>query len=338
MSAATETLAVRALAREDLAAVVAIDAALEGRPRGAYIERRLAAALREPQLHAQFAAQDEKGLVGYMLARVLEGEFGRTEPGLRLELVGVRADQRGHGAGRALFSALLQWTRRHGIRDLRTTALWRDSAMLRFFDAMGFALAPHQIIDCAVDGGAYRPERDDALSLPQGNGPGHEIDFGAPTGNDFERLARDTADVRSMTPADLNDIARIDRGITGRDRRGYISARLSEAMLDSAIRVSLTARRDGVIVGYLMARADLGDFGRTEPVAVIDTIGVDPEYAQRGVGHALISQLFANLGALRVERVETIVAHSDFALLGFFYGCGFAPSQRLPFVRSVEAG
>ena len=98
--------------------------------------------------------------------------------------------------------------------------------------------------------------------------------------------------------------------------------------------MSLVARLDGAVVGYLMARTDLGDYGRTEPVAVIDTIGVDPDYAHRGIGHALLSQLFANLGALRVERVETIAAPRDLALLGFLYGCGFAPSQRLAFVRT----
>ena len=330
MHAATaETLTLRPLARDDLAAVVAIDAALEGRPRRAYIERRLASALREPKLHAQFAAAGGSGLAGYILARVLEGEFGRTEPGLRLELIGVRADARGHGVGRQLFGALAQWARRHGIEDIRTAVLWRDASMLGFLDALGFELAPQQIIDCAVDGGAYVAARDDATAPLESR---HEIDFSAPAGNDFEKLARDTADVRSMTPADLADIARIDRRIIGRDRSGYIAARLAEAMHDSAIRVSLTARRDGVIVGYLMARADLGDFGRTEPVAVIDTLGVDPDYAQRGIGHALLSQLFANLGALRVERVETMVSHRNFGLLGFFYGCGFAPSQRLPFV------
>jgi predicted N-acetyltransferase YhbS len=327
MQAAT----IRPLTRDDLGAVVAIDAVLEGRPRRAYIERRLTAALREPKLHAQFAAVDGQGLAGYILARVLEGEFGRTTPGLRLELVGVRADVRSRGVGRRLFDALTQWARRHGIEDVRTVADWRDAPMLRYFDALGFELAPHQIIDCAIDGFVHAVRRDDAAENEQHR----EVDFSAPADNDFEKLARDTADVRSMTPADLAEIARIDRRIIGRDRSGYIAARLSEAMQDSAIRVSLTARSDGAIVGYLMARADFGDFGRTEPVAVIDTLGVDPGFADRGFGRALMSQLFANLGALRVERVETIVAHNNFALLGFFYGCGFAPSQRLPFVRRL---
>ena len=333
---AKEHLAVRALTPDDLAGGVAIDEAIEGRSRRAYVERRLAAALRDPALHAQFAAVDDKGLVGHLLARVLESEFGRGGRGLRLELVGVRPDSRGHGVGTRLFDALVQWAGRHGVRDLRTSAAWNDFAMMQWLDGMGFRLAPNTIVDCAVDGGAYLPERDDAIALPVGDGPGHEISFSANSDNDFERLARDTADVRSMTSADLDDIVRIDRGITGRDRSEYIQAKLAEATDDSSLRVSLAARRDGVNVGYLMARVDRGDFGRTEPVAVIDTLGVDPEYARRGVGRALLSQLFANLGALRVERVETVVPLRDLALLGFLFAVGFAPSQSLPFMRRLD--
>jgi len=335
---ATEPLTVRALAPADLAGVVAIDASIEGRSRRNYIERRLAAARRDPTLHAQFAAVDEQGLAGYILARVLEGEFGRDLRGLRIELVGVRPDRRGHGVGTQLFGALAQWGRRHGVRELRTQAAWTDAAMLHWLAGMGFVLAPAVIVDCAVDGGIYRPERDDAIALPVGDGPGHEIRFdGGHAGNDFERLARDSADVRSMTPTDLPAIVRIDRGITGRDRAGYLKAKLAEALDDSTLRVSLCARRDGTSIGYLMARVDRGDFGRTEPVAVIDTIGVDPEYAHHGIGRALLSQLFVNLGALHVERVETVVDARDLGLLGFLYGVGFAPSQRLLFERRLDA-
>jgi GNAT superfamily N-acetyltransferase len=332
---ADHSASIRPLARENLEAVVAIDAAIEGRPRYDYFERRLKAALQEPKLHAQFAATDSAGLAGYILARVLEGEFGHGEPGLRLEVVGVRDDARGHGVGRQMFDALADWARRHGIRDLRTQATWNDHRMVRWLDAMGFVLAPNHVVDCAVRGGEYTPERDDPVSLPDGAGPAQEIDYGGRPGNDFERLARDNADVRAMGRDDLAEIVRIDRDITDRDRQEYMKHKLNETMVDSAIRVSLTARQDGAIVGFLMARADLGDFGRTEPVAVMDTIGVDPAYAHRGVGHALLSQLFANLGALRIERVETVVAPRDLGLLGFLYDVGFAPSQRLPFVRRL---
>jgi ribosomal protein S18 acetylase RimI-like enzyme len=329
-----EHIAIRPLQSGDLETVVSIDQAIEGRPRRNYLQRRLEAALREPARHVQFAATDAGGtLVGYLLARLLDGEFGRTHSGLRIELAGVRRDLQQHGVGQRLLDALVDLARRKGVAELRSAADWTNHTMLRWFDAMGFRLSADRILDCPVDDGAYRPERDDAV----GDAPRHgdANDYSALAGNDYEKLARDTADLRSMTAADLPAIVRIDRLLTGRDRSEYMRAQLAEALDDSAIRVSLVACLDGTVVGYLMARTDLGDFGRTEPVAIIDTIGVDPEYAHRGVGHALMSQLVVNLGALRVERVETIIAPRDLALLGFLYDCGFVPSQRLAFVRGM---
>jgi ribosomal protein S18 acetylase RimI-like enzyme len=92
---------------------------------------------------------------------------------------------------------------------------------------------------------------------------------------------------------------------------------------------------EGADCSCLPARADFGDYGRVEPVAVLDTIGVDPDYAHRGVGHALLQQLFANLNALNVDRVETVVARENFELLGFFYDISFEQSQRLSFDKRV---
>jgi predicted N-acetyltransferase YhbS len=337
ITATEQALTIRALTRDDLAPVVAIDAAIEGRWRRNYVERRLAAALREPALHAQFAACDAKGLVGYILARVLEGEFGRSEPGLRLEMVGVRPDARGHGVGTRLFQVLGDWARRHGIRDLRTSAGWRDAEMLGWLDAMGFRLAESLILDADLAEAKPASLAEGAITLPAGHGPGGEINFGGAEANDNERLAREQPEVRPMQSEDLREIVRIDHAITGRDRSSYIAAQLKEAMGDSALRVSLAARVDGAIVGFVMARADLGDFGRTEPVAVLDTIGVDPEYAHRGIGHVLLNQLFANLSALQVERVETVLKAADLPLLGFFQSAGFKPSQRLAFMRRLDS-
>lgn len=328
---------IRALIQDDLDAVVVIDAAIEGRSRRDYIERRLAAALREPAVHLQLAATENGVMLGYVLTRVLIGEFGYSEPDLRLEIVGVHADARGRDVGAQLLQALLNYAGKHGLSRLHTSALWSDHTMLHWFDAMGFTLAPERWLECPVQGGAFHAGRDQTITALQSTGPGGEIDYGAAATNDFEKLARDCADVRSMKLQDLPEIARIDRVITGRDRSAYIQGKLNEAMNDSTVRVSMTARLDGTIVGFLMARADLGDFGRNQPAAVIDTIGVDPEYGHRGVGRALLSQLFANLGALRVEQVETITAPGDHALLGFLFDAGFKPSQRLAFTRPIRA-
>ena len=330
----TRNITIKPLARDDLEAVVAIDVAIEGRPRRAYFERRVAAALRQPKMHAQFAAWDDQGIAGFILARVLGGEFGRSDPGLRLEAIGVRTDARGRRIGAHLLDVLCDYGRRHGMAEVRTQSHWAHHAMLGWLDAMGFSLARNHVVDCAVGDGAYAPARDDPVAAPDDDAS-REIDYGRPSCNDHDRLARDEADVSLMDWADLADVVRIDRAITGVDRHDFMKQQLSEAMHESALRVSLTARHGGTVAGFVMARADVGDFGRVEPVAVIDTIGVDPGFAHRGVGRALLSQLFVNLSALRIERVETVLAPRDFGLTGFLYDAGFNPSQRLAFVRAL---
>ncbi|KPK08661.1 MAG: hypothetical protein AMJ64_02895 [Betaproteobacteria bacterium SG8_39] len=165
--------------------------------------------------------------------------------------------------------------------------------------------------------------------------PADQNDYGASAANDFEALARDLADVRSLSVQDLDAVVRIDRRLTGHDRSGYMKHKLEEALAETGLRISLVARIEDSVAGYLMASADYGDFGRTEPVAIIDTVGVDPGFAHRGVGHALLSQLFMNLGALRIERVETVLAKENLDLLEFFYSVGFGPSGRLAFVKHI---
>ena len=332
---AIHKLKLRRLAAADLDAVVAIDAAAGARTRRAYFERRLAAALHQPELHLQFAAEENGGLLGHALARVLEGEFGHTRPGLRLEVIGVAPAAQGRGVGRALHAALEEEARKRAIGELHTAAAWRDHALLRFLDGAGYALAQSHVIQCELHASPLLTRAASAGARARDK-PADANDWSAPQAQDSEELARDTADLRLLVAKDLEDVVRIDHHITGRDRRAYVQHALDEALRESGVRVSLAARVDGVLAGYVMARADLGDFGRTEPVAVIDTLGVAPEYAQRGVGHALLQQLFLNLDALRIERVETLVAARELELLGFFYGAGFAPAQRLAFVKPLE--
>lgn len=164
---------------------------------------------------------------------------------------------------------------------------------------------------------------------------GPELNFSDPQADDFEALSRDRVAVRSLLSDDLGALIAIDRRITGRDRAAYYRRKVAEAMEESGVRVSLVAEAEGRVAGFIMARVDFGEFGRTEPEAVIDTIGVDPVHAQQAIGSALVSQLLANLATLRVERVRTEVEWNQFGLIGFLDRCGFRPSARLSFVRPL---
>ena len=171
------------------------------------------------------------------------------------------------------------------------------------------------------------------MTIPTRVGDAAEIDYGKPTTADYASLARDRIPVRAMKQSDLPAVIAIDRRITGRERSEYLKEKLQEALVASDVRVSLMAEYDDHPVGFIMARVDLGEFGRFEPTAVLDTIGVDPGYRNQGVGRALLSQLLVNLSTLRIERVHTEIDWRDYELLAFLDHCGFTPGQELCFGR-----
>src|SRR6185295_16571334 len=102
-----------------------------------------------------------------------------------------------------------------------------------------------------------------------------------------------------------------------RDRSRYLEQKFAEATRDTDVRVSLVVERDGVPVGFIMGRVDFGEFGQVEPTAVMDTIGVDPDCQNQGIGRALLSQLLVNLTTLRIERVCTEIDWHDRVLTAF---------------------
>ncbi len=323
----------RPLAAHDLDAVVSIDAALGGRSRRVYFERRLAAAQRDAERHLQFAVEENGTLAGFILGHTLEGEFGRTEPALRMEAIGVKLPAQGRGLGATLGGAFEAEGAKRGLQEVRTAARWREHGLLRFFDRAGYRLAASHVLDCALADSELGSPHEQPVARTAA--PADPNDYGTPGARDFDSLARDGIEVGLLAGSDLEGVARVDRRHTGRDRRGYLCRTVAEALADSAVRVSLAAKIDGGVAGYLMARMDYGDFGRAEPVAVIDTVGVDPLRSRQGIGRALLSQLFVNLRGLGVERVETVVAPANLDLQGFFYRSGFCPAERLSFVKSL---
>jgi GNAT superfamily N-acetyltransferase len=224
--------------------------------------------------------------------------------------------------GAQLLAALCDEALARGAVEIRTAACWNEHAMLRWLDECGFRLAPERVVERRIEAGPAG-EADDIQELAQ------------PTALERASAYSRTVVVSAMQPGDLCDLVRIDRAWTHREREPYLRRRLAESLAESAVRVSLTARRGGVVAGFVMARVDAGDFGRFEPAAVIDSVGVEPSLVRQGVGRALLAQLCDNLAALAIERVETAVAPADLALLGFLQHAGFAPSQRLIFVRGV---
>lgn len=295
----------RALQPDDVEAVVKVDRERSGRARTEFYGRRFRTLADDP---ATVGVAAERGgrLVGFALARVLDGEFGGAGPVGVLDAVGVLPAAARGGVATALLGGVEQALAGRGVKELRTQVDWTDHALVAFIAARGFRLAPRVVLERSLE----RP--------PSGDGP-----------------EREEVPVRSMTERDLPAIIRLDRKITGRDRTAYLSRKAAEVLNRSSIRMSLVAELKGDFAGFLMARADFGEFGRPEPTAVLDTIGVDPALARQGVGQALLEQLLRNVSSLRSERVVTEVRWNDLPLLGFLGHTGFDHSQRLAFDKAI---
>jgi ribosomal protein S18 acetylase RimI-like enzyme len=144
--------------------------------------------------------------------------------------------------------------------------------------------------------------------------------------------------VRGLRPQDFDAVVAVDAKNVGRRREEYFRVKLEENLRATGIRVSLAAELDGLFVGFLLARVYYGEFGRTEPAAVLDTLAVRPDLHGHGVGAALLDQLKRNLAGLRVRSIQTEVAWEDQSLMAFFQHQGFRPAARIALDLPLDAG
>lgn len=137
------------------------------------------------------------------------------------------------------------------------------------------------------------------------------------------------ASIRALKPQDCARLVRMDQEISGRNRRAWYEGKIRRALEDADVRISLGAEIDGILVGALLGSVHYGEFGLPEPVAILDTVLVDPAFGRRGLATAMLRQLLLNLAALRIERLRTEVAWDEFKLAEFFAKSGFAPVPRV---------
>ncbi len=322
-------LQLRSLHRDDLDRVSGIEGRITGHSRKGFLEKRFAAAAESPDGFIACAAVRDGKLAGYAIAGIKEGEFGSLEPVAVLDVIGIDPDVQGTGIGKELLAELERRMKARGIGTLRTLVDWGTPAMIRFFSSTGFLLAPAQVLERDTS-----PLREEIREI--GSAGTDARSRTRPGGDYYETLSRDRVPVRSLKEDDLAAAVRIDRKLTGRDRSAYYGAKLREMLTESGIRVSLVAEADGLVVGFVTARVDFGEFGKVDKAAVLDTIGVHPGFAGSGVGHALLSQLFLNLATLQVETVSTQVSPENSNLQRFLYRCGFHPSQRLVLSKTIS--
>jgi GNAT superfamily N-acetyltransferase len=153
-------IVVRPLVEGDLAAVIEIDAGSAGRARHGFFERRLQAALKSPKSYIYVGAERDGDLKGFVLVRLVAGEFGADETVAVLDALGVHPQAQGRGIGQAMLAEIDAVARAKGISEMQTQTAWTDHDLLRFFEHRGFAVGGRLVLSRPVD----VPDRSDFAS------------------------------------------------------------------------------------------------------------------------------------------------------------------------------
>lgn len=138
---------VRPLGPADLERLVAIDSAHVGEQRRRFFEKRLNQIKEHPEDFVHVGVVRGGALVGFAVARVMRGEFGRDQGIATLDAVGVTTESPERGIGRVLVDSLIAAMRGKGVQSLQSQADWTQHALLRFFDGSGFRLAPRLMLE-----------------------------------------------------------------------------------------------------------------------------------------------------------------------------------------------
>ena len=138
MTEPASNLTTRPLMESDFPRVVDIDAAITGRNRPGFFEKRLQAALAEPKHFIYIGCEQDGELVGFLMARLLEGEYGQKENVAVLDVIDVDPAVQGKGAGRALMQAAHDHCRGLGASRVDLMTAVTNTSAQPLYESMGY--------------------------------------------------------------------------------------------------------------------------------------------------------------------------------------------------------
>jgi GNAT superfamily N-acetyltransferase len=146
---------IRPVRGTDLAAIVALDAAITGVAKRSYWKRLIerTSRPRDPDgcfLIAETPTGRGATLLGFIEGEIRAWEFGSAPCGW-VYVLGVRPESRLHGLGQRLLDALEQEFKRAGVTRMRTMVLRDDRLVMQFFRAAGMMAGPYLELEKELD-------------------------------------------------------------------------------------------------------------------------------------------------------------------------------------------
>ena len=142
--------------------------------------------------------------------------------------------------------------------------------------------------------------------------------------------------IRLMQAKDFDAVVAIDQKIVGKARPDYFEMKF-EMLFESRdyVPTSLVAEDDNRnVVGFVMGTLYVGEFGIFGEQATLDTLGVEPDHQNQGIGKRLLDEFMDHLRSLDVKKVSTLVDTED-KLMDFFRVNRFSPSRTIHLERKL---
>ena len=143
--------------------------------------------------------------------------------------------------------------------------------------------------------------------------------------------------IRLMKADDFDAVVGIDEKVFKASRPEYYELKF-EMLFSSKdyLPASLVAENeDGTVVGFVMGRIYVGEYGIFQEEATLDTIGVDPSCQHKGIGEQLINEFMDHLREVGVQKINTLVDWNDTRLINFFSSNQFSPSKTINLERRL---
>jgi len=138
-----------------------------------------------------------------------------------------------------------------------------------------------------------------------------------------------------MEPSDLDSIVEIDTKVLGESRKDYWVTKLVKEADARPKDTSLVSEIDGKVIGFILGEISGWEFRGPNNIGWIDTIGIDPDYQNRGIAKELTNACVQNLKKYGVDTIYTLVNWNDWDLLQFFHAMGFSRGDMINLVLKV---
>lgn len=131
-------ISVRNLEKRDLSAIVCLEERQTGIARPAYWEKRIEISEAIRPHWASLVAEIDNRVVGFVLGRSGEFEFGLPGTIAWIEIIGVDPAYRGQGIAHELVRQFAESAEDHGIKTIFTLVSNSQDEMQHFFSRLGF--------------------------------------------------------------------------------------------------------------------------------------------------------------------------------------------------------